>query len=90
MKLATYSLLLGGGFGAGLFAYACGSNDSEFADGAGNGSDGGNKFGDPFDGGGSNADGSTLPTEDTCGGKPCANYTGPKDLYDEARVGTDG
>lgn len=62
---------------------ACGSDDdSKFGDGTTPGVDSGTGtgFGDGSDDGAS--DGSTLPPTDTCGGKPCANNTGPKDFLE--------
>ncbi len=71
--------------------FACGSqtDDSSFADGAG---DGGtpDPFGTAAGDGGGNGDGSTVPGVDTCGGKPCANNTGPKEFSESGAPGNAG
>jgi hypothetical protein len=82
MRLAAYPILLGAVLAAAACAYACGSDgDSEFGNGQGGGDEAGGGFGDAASGDGSNGEGGANPA-DTCGGKPCANNSGPKDFVE--------
>jgi hypothetical protein len=81
MRLAGYPILLGAVLAAAACAYACGAdNESEFTTPPGDEA-GGGAFGNDGGGDGTSPDGSANPA-DTCGGKPCANNTGPKDFVE--------
>src|SRR5689334_11278312 len=81
MRFASGSILVCVIVAAATCAYACGSeSDPELGSGPGTGADdgGGNGFGTAD--GGEGGTGDAAPPVETCGGKPCANHTGPKDF----------
>lgn len=78
-------------FGASILALAlgdaaCGSSEASMFDGngqgAGDGTAQGPGFGSGDDAAAGGQDGSVSPVPETCGGQPCANYTGPKDFVE--------
>ena len=69
-----------------VLGFACG-NDFDENGGDPNGADGGNGFGDGASGDGSGGDGGGPSPTDTCGGKPCANYTGAKEFVEPGAPG---
>lgn len=82
MRVATYSVLVCAVIAAAAGAYACGSDTEAGLPGGPGDDDGGGGFVNIEGGGGEGGprDGAALP--DTCGGKPCADNTGPKDFVE--------
>lgn len=69
---------------AATLGFACGTDPDDGTSATPNGGDGGpggGGFGDGASGDGAGPDGG-VNQPDTCGGKPCANYTGPKDFVE--------